>query len=49
MGKNKYLQGKIQNSVREKFGKGQTWDILPYLKVYFIVIIIGSYSIVRRF
>ena len=31
VGKNKYLQGRIRNSVREK--KWQNWEILPYLKL----------------
>ena len=33
VGKNKYLQGRTQNSVREKCGKWQNWEILPYLKI----------------
>ena len=33
VGKNKYLQGRIRNSVREKCGKWQNLEILPYLKI----------------
>ena len=33
VGKNKYLQGRRRNSVREKCGKWQNWEILPYLKI----------------
>ena len=33
VGKNKYLQGRTRNSVREKCGKWQNWEILPYLKI----------------
>ena len=33
VGKNKYLQGRTWTFVREKFGKWQNWEILPYLKI----------------
>ena len=33
VGKNKYLQRRTRNSVREKCGKWQNWEILPYLKI----------------
>ena len=33
MGKNKCLQGRTRNSVSEKCGKLQNWEILPYLKI----------------
>ena len=31
--KNEYSQGRTRNFVREKFGKWQNWEILPYLKI----------------